>query len=226
MLRILKQLSGLLDFIYKRRCYFCRSSRENTKMCRKCYDSIEFLPSSPVMRIMQKKVYSAAIYARTLQRLIRGIKYHNQVELAYFQAKIMYDYWQTLDISEKNFVIVPVPLHKKRMKDRKYNHMMLVAEEFSKLTGYKVDNALITRIKETKPQYRLSIKEREENLKGAFHVDKSFYDGESLLVIDDILTTGSTLKAMIKAFAEVDIYDITAFTTSCTESHVGHIEVE
>ena len=195
-------------------------------MCRKCYDSIEFLPSSPVMRIMQKKVYSAAIYARTLQRLIRGIKYHNQVELAYFQAKIMYDYWQTLDISEKNFVIVPVPLHKKRMKDRKYNHMMLVAEEFSKLTGYKVDNALITRIKETKPQYRLSIKEREENLKGAFHVDKSFYDGESLLVIDDILTTGSTLKAMIKAFAEVVIYDITAFTTSCTESHVGHIEVE
>ena len=168
---------------------------------------------------------SARVYEKNLQKLIRGIKYHNQKELAKYLAQFMWEYFQQIT-NKNNFQVVPVPIYPKREKIRKYNHMMLVAEEFSKLTGYKVDNALITRIKETKPQYRLSIKEREENLKGAFHVDKSFYDGESLLVIDDILTTGSTLKAMIKAFAEVDIYDITAFTTSCTESHVGHIEVE
>ena len=220
MLRILKQLSGLLDFIYKKRCYFCRSSLENTKMCNDCYDTIEFLQPRPVMKIMKKNVYSAAIYAKTLQKLIRGLKYHNQTELAYFQAKIMYEYWQTLPVSGKKFVIVPVPLHKKRMKDRKYNHMAIVAEEFSKMTGYTIAGDLISRNRETKPQYRLSIKEREENLRGAFQVDKTHYDGEHLLIIDDILTTGSTLKAMIQAFFDVDIFDITAFTTSCTEAHI------
>lgn len=219
MLRILKQLSYLLDFIYKKRCYFCRSSRENTKMCKKCYDTIDFLPPYPVMKILNKQVYSASVYAKNLQKLIRGIKYHNQTELAHFQAKIMYDFWQTLPVSEEKFVIVPVPLHKKRLKDRKYNHMALVAEEFAKFTGYTINDNLIHRIKETKPQYRLSIKERESNLKDAFKVDKSSYDGENLLIIDDILTTGSTLKAMIQTFIDADIYNITAFTTSCTESH-------
>ena len=176
------------------------------------------------MKILNKQVYSASVYAKNLQKLIRGIKYHNQTELAHFQAKIMYDFWQTLPVSEEKFVIVPVPLHKNRLKDRKYNHMALVAEEFAKFTGYTVNDNLIHRIKETKPQYRLSIKEREANLKDAFKVDKSSYDGENLLIIDDILTTGSTLKAMIQAFIDTDIYDITAFTTSCTESHAVHQE--
>lgn len=220
MQRILKQLSGLLDFLYKKRCYFCHSSKENTKMCNKCYETIELNPPAPVIKILGKEVYSASVYTKNLQKLIRAIKYHNQTELAYFQAKIMYNYWQTLPISDEKFVIVPVPLHKNRLKDRKYNHMELVAKEFSKLTGYDLNNSLIYRIKETKPQYRLSIKEREENLEGAFLVDKTSYDEEKLLIIDDILTTGSTIKAMFQAFFKKDMHKVTAFTTSCTESHI------
>lgn len=194
----------------------------NTRMCEKCYNSIEFLLTVPVKKIWGVNVYSASVYSKNMQKLIRGVKYHRQKELAFFQAKIMFDYWQRLECSNENFLIVPVPMHKKRVKKRKYNHMQLVADEFSKLTGYEVATDLITREKETQPQYRLTIKERENNLSGAFKVDKTLYNGEKLLIIDDILTTGSTIKEMIKSFQDVGVYNITGFTTSCTEANMIH----
>ena len=132
----------------------------------------------------------------------------------------MHNYWSKLIKSDEKFVIVPVPLFEKREKKRKYNHMTLVAEEFAKLSGYKVNLELIKRIKDTKPQYRLSKKEREENLKNAFECNLISYEGEKLLLIDDILTTGSTMTEMIKTFQNKGINDLTVFVTSCTEYHL------
>lgn len=210
----------LLDLIYKKRCYFCKSSKDNAVMCGKCYDEIEHIPYKAILSLQDTPVYSAALYTKTVQKLIRGVKYHNQKELAFFQAKLMFDYWTNITEKKESYIIVPVPLYKKREKKRKYNHMLLVAKELSKLTGYKINNDLLVRIKDTKPQYRLSQKEREANLKNAFKAEKDKYNGENILIIDDILTTGSTLKEMIKELEKTGITDITAFTTSCTPSHM------
>ena len=60
-----------------------------------------------------------------MQKLIRGVKYHNQKELAYFQAKFMAEYFKSLKLN-KNFTVVPVPLYKQRKKERGYNHMELL----------------------------------------------------------------------------------------------------
>ena len=100
----------LLDLIYKKRCYFCRSCAESTVMCSKCYDSIELLPPQPVIKLDNLPVFSAAVYAKDVTKLIRAVKYHNQYELAHFQAKLMYDLWKNTEYAGKNFVIVPVPL--------------------------------------------------------------------------------------------------------------------
>lgn len=212
--------SQLLNLIYKKRCYFCGKTNENVKMCSVCYGEIEFLPFKPLKRINGINLYSASVYTDKLQKLIRGLKYHNQKELALFQAKLMFDYWKNLEVSKEKFVIVPVPLFKKREKKRKYNHMMLVAQEFSRLTGYLINNDLVKRIKDTKPQFNLSMKERAQNLKDAFEYQKGFYNGEKLLIIDDILTTGSTLCEMTNCF-KADIKDVTMFVTSCTEYNLG-----
>lgn len=211
-----KFLSQLLDFIYSKHCYFCGSAKENTKMCSKCYEKIDHLPIKSIKTISSVPVYSSAIYEKEIQKLIRGIKYHNQQELAYFQAKIMYDYWQKLTLSDEEFEIVPVPLFCEREKKRKYNQMVLVANEFSKFTGYPTNPDIIKRIKNTKPQYKLSKKEREKNLKHAFECKKEYYNGKKLLLIDDILTTGSTMEEMIKTFKNSDINDLVVFVTSCT----------
>lgn len=210
----------LLDLIYKKRCYFCRSCAESVVMCSKCYTQIPLLAPQPIIFLDNIPVFSAGVYAKNIQKLIRAVKYHNQYELAHFQAKLMYDFWQKTENAGKYFVVVPVPLHKKRLKKRKYNHMSLVADEFAKMSGYEVREELITRVKDTKAQYKLTKEERQINLKDAFKADKSLYNGENLLVIDDILTTGSTLHEIIAEFRKNGIEKITCFTTSCTAAHL------
>ena len=199
---------GLLDWIYKKKCYFCGRSNECVKMCSDCYDTMEHLQVK-VNRIVNKKnVYCAGIYNKNLQKLIRGLKYHNQKELAKYLAQFMYEYWQKIE-DKNNFQVVPVPIYSKREKQRKYNHMALVAEEFCRLSGCTLNTDLITRIKDTKPQYKLKRHERELNLSNAFEVKKENFLPMKILLIDDICTTGSTFEAMIKEFEKHDIFDIT-----------------
>lgn len=218
---MIKFLSQLLDLIYKKRCYFCRSTDSGNLMCENCFESIEFLPCKIFRNINGCQVFCASVYKDNLQKLIRGLKYHNKKELAYFQAKLMYEYWKKLTVSEKKFVIVPVPLYSKREKQRGYNHMLLVAHEFAKLAGenYIVENNLIKRIKNTKPQYKLSKAQREQNLKNAFEITKNCdkFKNKNILIFDDILTTGSTLEEMIKVFKQNGFENLYAFTTSCAK---------
>lgn len=206
-------LLGLLDWIYKKKCYFCKSSQECVMMCSKCYDEMDFLPVKVNRVIEGKKVYCAGVYAKILQKMVRGLKYHNKKDLAYFQAKFMYEYWQ--NISEKNdFQVVPVPIFDKRKKQRKYNHMELVGIEFSKLGGYNYNPDLIERIKDTRPQYKLSKAQRAENLSGAFKVNREKLQSGRILIIDDICTTGSTFEEMIKEFKKNGISEIVCLATT------------
>ena len=92
--------------------------------------------------------------------------------------------------------------------------MTLVGEEFARLTSNTLNTDLIKRIKDTKPQYKLKRHERMQNLHGAFKVDKNFYHGKTLLLIDDICTTGSTFEEMIKEFAKNRIEDIVCFAAT------------
>lgn len=208
-----KFLIGLLDWIYKKKCYFCKNSKECVKMCSKCYDTLEYLPVKVNRVIDDKKVYCAGVYEKNLQKLIRGLKYHNQPDLAYYLAKFMADYWQNIT-EDKDFQIIPVPIFEKRKKKRKYNHMELVGEEFAKLIGCKYNPNLIKRIKDTKPQYNLKKPERIENLKNAFEVNPNRLMTGKILLIDDICTTGSTFEEMIKELQKYNINDIVCLTAT------------
>ena len=207
-------LLSLLDWIYKKKCYCCKNSKECVKMCSKCYDELDFLPVQINRSFNGCNIYCAGIYSKNLQKIIRGIKYHNQKDLAYYIAKFMYQYWDMLNIAG-DFEIIPVPIYSKRKKQRKYNHMELIAQEFSKLTNYKVNTTLIKRVKDTKPQYKLKKAQRIINLDKAFEVDKSkFKEGTKLLLIDDICTTGSTFEEMIRELNNAGIQDITCLATT------------
>ena len=212
-MEILKTLDNLLDWIYRKKCYFCGRSNESVKMCSKCFDELEFLPVQVNRVYKGVKIYCAGEYSKNLQKMIRGLKYHRQRDLAYYQAKFMWQYWEKLDI-DGDFEIIPVPIFSKREKQRKYNHMKLVADEFSKFSQYCVNTNLIKRIKNTKPQYNLNKSQRMLNLSNAFSVDKNFYTGKKLLLIDDICTTGATFEEMIKALNNCGIYDIICFATT------------
>lgn len=207
-------LIGLLDWIYKKKCYFCSSSKECTRMCSNCYNEMDYLPAEVSRKILDKDVYCAGAYEQNLQKLIRGLKYHKQRDLAYFQAKFMFDYWEKLPNKYQLYQIVPVPLYRIREKYRKYNHMVLVAQEFSKLTGYEVNLDLVKRVKNTKPQYKLSRPQRMENLANAFKVDKSAHKSRKVLLLDDICTSGSTFESIILELQKKGIDDIVCFATT------------
>lgn len=204
---------GLLDWIYKKKCYFCKSSKECVKMCSKCYEEMDYLPVKVNRVIDGVNVYCAGIYAKNLQKLIRGLKYHNQKELAYYLAKFMAGYWNNVT-ENHNYQIVPVPIFEKRKKQRKYNHMELVGEEFAKLTDNTYNPNLIKRVKNTKPQYNLKKPERIKNLKNAFEVNKNELKEGTILLIDDICTTGSTFEEMIRELQKHGINDIVCLTAT------------
>lgn len=204
---------GLLDWIYKKKCYFCKSSKECVKMCSSCYDSMDYLPVKVNRVIDGVSVYCAGIYEKNLQKLIRGLKYHNQRELAYYLAKFMATYWNNVT-KKQNYQIVPVPIFEKRKKQRKYNHMELVGEELAKITGYNYNPNLIKRVKNTKPQYNLKKTERIKNLKNAFKVDENELKEGTVLLIDDICTTGSTFEEMIRELQKHGINDIVCLTAT------------
>ncbi len=208
-------LNSLLDLIYKKKCYVCKSSKYSLKICPDCYGKLEFYSLGANRIIEGVNIYVAGYYSKELQKIIRGLKYHKQRELAYYLAKFMYEYF--LEVNNSNnteFCLVPVPLHKNRIKKRKYNHMELVCEEFSKLSGFETNFGLIKRIKDTKPQYKLSRKERLINLDGAFEVDSSLIPDKPVLILDDICTTGSTFEEMIKALRSAGVSNIVCFAAS------------
>lgn len=82
-------LVSLLDWIYKKKCYFCGRSKESVKMCSDCYDKLDFLPVKTNRVIFNSRVYCAGVYSKELQKMIRGLKYHRQKDLAYYMAKFM-----------------------------------------------------------------------------------------------------------------------------------------
>lgn len=210
-----KFFKSFIDLIYKKKCYFCFNSKYSLTMCPECYDKLQFC-NFEVNRIIEGvDVYCAGVYTKELQKLIRGLKYHKQKDLAFYQAKFMYEYFQSIDaLKDKNFELIPVPLHKNRIKSRKYNHMELVCKEFSLLSGFKCNFNLIERIKDTKPQYKLSRAERLENLQHAFTVNKDFIPQNPVLIFDDICTTGATFEEIIKELKSNGINEITCFATS------------
>lgn len=207
-------LISLLDLIYKKRCYFCKKSNNNSIFCDKCYETLYMNSLSAKSICKNVNIFCAGKYEKIMQKLIRGVKYHNQKELAFYQAKFMSEYFNKLNLS-KNYQVIPVPLYRERQKKRGYNHMEIVGEEFCKLTGMKLNTKLIKRIKNTKPQYKLKRTERMENLKDAFCVNLEFLEKDlDILIIDDIFTTGSTFESMITEFNKNGIYNITCLATA------------
>jgi len=91
--------------------------------------------------------------------------------------------------------MVPVPIHPKKLKERGFNQAEILAEELAKLKGIKLEKKALVKIKNTLPQTRLMAEERAANVKGTFQIkSKERIKGKIILLIDDVYTTGSTLR--------------------------------
>lgn len=161
---------------------------------------------------------SALIYKDGAARAVQGLKYENEKYLAAPIAKIIEVEFLKMEKEVGKFdFIIPIPLSKERFKKRGYNQAELIALELSKLVDVPVETKCVLRIKDTVSQTKLSFKERQENLDGAFKVElKETIKGKTLLLIDDVLTTGSTVShcaEILKKAGAKAVYVLTFATT-------------
>jgi ComF family protein len=113
-------------------------------------------------------------------------------------------------------ILVPVPLHRVRQLSRRYNQSAELARALARLTGATVDSGLVSRVKRTRQQVGLSADARQRNVAGAFvaRPDAAARAGDRrVVIVDDVITTGSTVNAVTKALkkAGIDKIDVISF---------------
>ncbi|WIY52521.1 ComF family protein [Devosia sp. YIM 151766] len=157
---------------------------------------------------------AAFAYGEVVSTLVGRFKYGDRVELARFCARSMHgagrEFW-----AEKP-LLVPVPLHPSRLRFRRYNQATLLARELGRLTGLAVDAHLVRRERKTRQQVGLSGDSRLRNVQGAFSLhDRALerWRGRPLVLIDDVYTTGATVKAVARALKRggMDRVDVLTF---------------
>ncbi len=138
-------------------------------------------------------IRSAAYFEGPLREAIHRFKYRELSALALPLGEVLSEGWRVN--RPPGEVIVPVPLHPKRLRERGYNQAALLAKELGKKIGLPVVGNLLVRVRETLPQTNLKGRERKENVRDAFRCHGHELKGKCVLLIDDVCTTGATLEA-------------------------------
>lgn len=142
---------------------------------------------------------------RSASASLSRFKYHGRQEYAAFYAACMAKYLGNFIASCGAQALVPVPLHKSRMRKRGYNQARVLAGELSALTGIPVYADWIGRVEKTVPMKDLPAAERQNNLKRAFKILRNDVKLNTIIIIDDIYTTGSTIDAMSRELRNVGV---------------------
>lgn len=140
---------------------------------------------------------SWAVFKEPLQNAIHRLKYQNDLGMGEYMSKFLSQVFS--DTNWNVDLVTPVPLGVERLKERGYNQAMLLARPFAWNVGLPHRPRALQRIRETRSQVKLSLSERRENVAGAFQAEPEIVSGKSVLVIDDVTTTGSTLDACAAA---------------------------
>lgn len=146
-------------------------------------------------------IRSAFRFEGTVRQAIHQLKYRNLKALAAPLANLLSDFLAVNPIPAE--VLVPVPLHPKRLRERGYNQSALLAQELSKLIDLPVADNCLTRRRHTPAQARTaSVDERRSNVAGAFDCRDRRLEGKAVLLIDDVATSGATLDACAVALKD------------------------
>ena len=216
----IRHVSELIsDLLFPRRCVVCDRPVDDLfhGVCKKCRSKIVYIEAPFCMKcgkqlsvqcqeycddcLRRKHFYlqGKALYDYgSMADSIFRFKYMGRQEYAEFYGKDLYEHYGSWLLTVRPDALVPVPIHTSRKRKRGYNQAELLADELSKHCGIPVNRKLVIRKKKTRPQKDLTVQERQNNLKKAFKICKNDVKLSTIVIIDDIYTTGSTIDDMTR----------------------------
>ncbi len=210
--------TALLDLLYPVRCGGCSEAGKGVwcEVCdaavRRLYPPLQTRTvalQSPHAGIAME-VTSAAIYAEPLRDGIHAFKYDGSRDLAAPLARFMIEAWANGGLQAD--LLVPVPLHPRRKRERGYNQSALLAKQMSSVLGVVVDQQAIRRLRYTDQQAILAHEERRHNVQGAFRAEPARSNGKHIMLVDDVFTTGATLSECAATLLSAGAIRVSAMT--------------
>lgn len=223
-------LQAFVDLLYPPRCLYC--GRLGSYFCRTCRAQAQSLGENICIRCGQpttercicnhcrhsppdplRGIRGAVFYGSPVSFALYGLKYRGLKQLVAPLATYLLSYLDTHPLSFD--ILVPVPLHAERLALRGFNQSTLLALELERHRHIPVRDDLIYRTRHTPPQVHLNRRQRLTNMQHAFAPgQRGVLSGERVLLIDDVCTTGATLRASAQALQEAGAGEIWALTVA------------
>lgn len=203
-----------IDLLYPPRCAGC--GRVDTRWCASCYDELSQVPveTQRIRLTPDFFIASTGIHEGKLQEAVHALKYANARELAVPLGDRMLAALETLNWTIDT--VIPVPLHTSRMRERGYNQSQQLGAYMAQVLGIPCVPSALLRWRDTPPQVGLNREQRQANVRGAFRA-AALLDG-SVLLIDDVFTTGATLQDCARAAYEAGARRVYGMTVTAARS--------
>ena len=188
-------------------CGKCGIPTTGADVCEKCS------MHPPAYRMMR----SWAVFDSPIQNGLHTIKYRHNIGLGESLALQMTDYLRSLcwEID----LVIPVPLGKRRLKERGYNQVALVAQPLAYQVGLTYAPKALWKSRETRSQVGLNVSQRRENVRSAYQADSAIVKRKAVLLMDDVATTGSTILSCTEALMSAGAREVYAITIARALSH-------
>ncbi|MEB3232570.1 MAG: ComF family protein [Leptolyngbyaceae bacterium] len=205
MINLKQQWATILDAFSADGCGMC--DRPTASMlCSHCQTQLQTCALADPTQFWQDALplFAWGRYVGALRRAIAALKYENQPQLARFLGAWMGQQWLASPMAQRSgrsLIVVPVAANAAKKKRRGYDQAELLAASFCQYTRLPLDLHRVIRTEDTVPMFGLSLAERQQNVKGKFQLHPRFRPSgkqakPSILLLDDIYTTGSTLNAI------------------------------
>lgn len=161
-------------------------------------------------------------YCGLLKEIIQDFKYHRRVGILNDLMPPLMQFFESWNPDYE--VVIPVPLSKERKRERGYNQSAILAKKIALLTGKPYSEKALFRIRDTHTQVGLNPYQRHLNVKDAFQADKNVVAKKSILLIDDITTTGSTINECAKSLRIAGTKNVFGFTLARAKANPSYCE--
>lgn len=203
----------------------------NDNMCKKCgrlqYNEADYCLTCQAHKRHFDFARSCVVYDDVAMEIVRGIKFGGKRYFGKYIADFLVERYQSQFDGVDVDIAIPVPLTKAKKKIRGFNQSLEIAKTFCERSALALRCDLLTKIRDTKEQAKLSGEERESNLKDAYRVEKEDeVKDKNILIVDDVMTTGSTASEIAHTLKKAGAASVYLLTFASTRYKVGRVVAE